>query len=544
MSVVVLRGDASRLPLASASVDAVVCDPPYGLEFMHRSWDTFKPSAARIRTRVDQRTNPADGKSVTSTPEAYVAGQPFQAWCQAWAAECLRVLKPGGHLLAFGGTRTWHRLACGIEDAGFDIRDSIHWIYGSGFPKSLDVSKAIDKVKRRDYVLMAVELGMNVPGRNLDDWTKEGHSPGDKWWEEFKAHLAPEDWGRLERAVLSCAKGKGTRSAIGPVGIGAEDYDLTAPATEDAARWDGWGTALKPAHEPVIVARKPLAGTVAANVLEHGTGALNIDGCRMGSGGYDAPGDRGHEGNRTRAMDFGMTPGHSHDAGRWPPNILLTHSAACEMTGTRRVKGANTPGSSAPEGHRDAYGQIGGQDKSEMRGYQDADGMETVEAWSCANDCPVAELDRQSGARPTGGIVRAKRKSGADRDGNQSAAFGYESRPAGSFTEGYADTGGASRFFPAFRYQAKAPASERPRLEDGTAWPTVKPLELMRWLIRLVTPPGGLVLDPFSGTGTTGEAAALDGFGAILVDRDPQALALTCVRLSKAVQPAMFGLEA
>jgi DNA modification methylase len=129
--------------LPDNSVDAVVTDPPYGLEFMGREWDSFKPSDARIRTRKDGRTNGAE-KSVVSVPEAYRAGEPFQGWCTAWTTDCLRILKPGGHLLAFGGSRTWHRLSSGIEDAGFEIRDSIAWLYGSGFPKSLDVSKAID----------------------------------------------------------------------------------------------------------------------------------------------------------------------------------------------------------------------------------------------------------------------------------------------------------------------------------------------------------------------------------------------------------------
>ena len=141
------HGDCLKVlaEMEAASVDAIITDPPYGLEFMGREWDSFKPPQARIRSRVDGRTNPAEGKSVTVTPESYWAGVPYQEWCEAWARECLRVLKPGGHMLAFGGTRTWHRLTCAVEDAGFEIRDSMHWIYAQGFPKSLDVSKAIDK---------------------------------------------------------------------------------------------------------------------------------------------------------------------------------------------------------------------------------------------------------------------------------------------------------------------------------------------------------------------------------------------------------------
>jgi len=174
---------------------------------MGREWDSFKPSGARLRTRADARTNPAVGASVVTTPESYIAGQPFQSWCEAWAAECLRVLKPGGHLLAFGGTRTYHRLACGIEDAGFEVRDSMHWIYGSGFPKSLDVSKAIDK---------AAGAEREVIGRRTD----RAATPTQAWPVKFFA------------------------------GDHSGEYDasaITAPATDDAARWRaGHGAQARP----------------------------------------------------------------------------------------------------------------------------------------------------------------------------------------------------------------------------------------------------------------------------------------------------------
>jgi site-specific DNA-methyltransferase (adenine-specific) len=397
--------------LPDASVDAVVTDPPYGLEFMGREWDTFRPSQARIRTRTDGRANPAEGKPVTSTPGSYTARQPFQGWCLAWSSECLRVLKPGGHLLAFGGTRTWHRLACAVEDAGFEIRDSISWLYGSGFPKS----------------------------KNLG---------GDR---------------------------------------------------------TGWGTALKPAHEPVVVARKPLAGTVEANMLVHGTGALNIGGCRIAHAGEA---DRARSEAANRHADRSSGPRENHilgdmgqhsraeegnydgSAGRWPPNVLLSHPADCGQ----------------------AY---------------------------CAPGCPVAELDRQSGSIKAGGGAHGT----SPRSGTTGAGIGPGSIPmerSRNF-DGYGDTGGASRFFPAFRWQAKAPASERPRLADGTAHPTVKPLELMRWLVRLVTPPGGLVLDPFAGSGTTAEACVIEGFRCVLAEKDPASAELIKARLAKPIQPAMFG---
>lgn len=318
--------------METASVDAVVTDPPYELGFMGRSWD-----ASGIAYDVD-----------------------------VWR-EALRLLKPGGYLLAFGGTRTYHRLACAVEDAGFEIRDSIDWIYGSGFPKN-----------------------------------------------------------------KAC---------------------------------------LKPAHEPIVMARKPdkksapLPGLDACRVA-HGEG-VNLDAVQRQQ--YRHDGDE----------NWRMRPGHEQPmysaAGRWPPNVLLSEEAA-------------------------------------------------------------AELDGQSGTVKSSGIY-----SPVDHGPNGSAKA--TSFP-GTGVPGtmYADTGGASRFFPIFRYQAKASSKERPRLADGTAWPTVKPLDLMRWLVRLVTPPDGLVLDPFAGTGTTGQACALEGFRCVLIDQDPIAVELARQRLAVPVQVELPGV--
>jgi len=455
--------------LADCSVDAVVTDPPYGLEFMGKDWDgadgfrrslnpadadrdsvfgrasrtgpEYRTSKARIRTRTDGRTNPREGKSVTVTPEAYVAGNLYQRWCEAWAAECLRVLKPGGHMLAFGGTRTYHRLVCAVEDAGFEIRDSIQWIYGSGFPKSLDVGKAIDK---------AAGAQREVTGPNR--WA--GRNP-------VADHA---------RQGLTFADDSYVRSI---------DPPLTAPATDDAARWDGWGTALKPSHEPIVVARKPLAGTIAANVLEHGSGALNIDGCRVDTTD-DLNGGAYTDGRTGRAMAPGGAARNVADlgdfqpaAGRWPPNVLLSPDAAAELD---RQSGVLTSGRLEP--HHDA--------------------------------------------KPTG--------NGSMNGGN------YAGRIHGSFG---GDTGGASRFFPVFRYQAKAPAAERHHDHDGAGHPTVKPLALIAWLVRLVTPPGGLVLDPFAGSGTTGEACIIEGFRCILIEKNPAYAQRIRARLNRPIQPAM-----
>lgn len=378
----IIRGDARHLPLPDASIHAIVTDPPYGLEFMGREWDTFRPANARMRTRQDQRTNPSAGKSTVTVPEAYVAGSPYQNWCQQWASECLRVLKPGGFLLAFGGTRTWHRLTCGIEDAGFEIRDSIAWLNGQGFPKG--------------------------------------------------------------------------------------------------------GQQLKPAHEPIAVARKRLTGTVAANVQTHGAGDLNIDGCRIpATDPYAGPHVNAVYGadSRPRSADA-LVP---HSGGRWPPNVLLGHSDTC-----------------AP----------GGQ---------------------CVSTCPVRELDEQGGDRRSSGHYA----KGSSRCGSKA---GDASIPIdGHSSTSYADAGGASRFFPRFRYQAKAAASERPKV-NGKGHPTVKPLALMQWLVRLVTPPGGLVLDPFCGSGTTLQAAHLEGFRAIGLDSDPASIDLAIRRLTRLQHP-LFDLD-
>jgi site-specific DNA-methyltransferase (adenine-specific) len=380
--------------------------------------------------------------------------------------EVLRVLKPGAHLLAFGGTRTYHRMVCAIEDAGFEIRDSIHWVYGSGFPKSLDVSKAIDS---------AAGAVREVVGKS------SRHGGGTMQGASFQVDCAIPD--------------------------------LTAPATHEAEQWDGWGTALKPAHEPIVIARKPLAGTVAANVLAHGTGGINVDACRIEYASKDdqaaaaaaAAAQRAcQQQNGTQPFSGGYSDGpgsipgflDKQSLGRWPPNLLLTHSEDCGST--------------------------------------------------CVDGCPVAEMDRQSGERPgmSGG--------GKHRPDYQGGMFGAIDSDAAR-----GDSGGASRFFPVFRYEAKAGRSERewgceaiaperkndgrktdrevPNLRNTKAvhnfHPTVKPVALMRWLARLVTPPGGRVLDLYAGSGTTGCACVAEGFDFTGIELKPEHVAICEARI-------------
>jgi site-specific DNA-methyltransferase (adenine-specific) len=388
------------------SIDAIVCDPPYGIGFMGKEWDghgdgrswaTMGGLTGRDNTTHSERGGAMHaGKYDLRLP----AMHGFQTWCEAWATEAYRILKPGAHLLAFGGTRTYHRLACAVEDAGFEIRDSLLWLYGSGFPKSLDVSKAIDKAAGAE------------PDRITDNESGSLGGFGDAGWNATPRQL---------------------------------HYD--EPQTPDAQRWQGWGTALKPSHEPIVVARKPLSGTVAANVLAHGTGALNIDGCRVEGDGHlrwSEPRDMGYHGG----TDSNGTA-EVNTSGRWPSNVILSPESA-------------------------------------------------------------AELDEQSGELNSPATYT--------RTAHAEGEWLHAAKPAGSEQLGYGDTGGASRFF----YCAKASRAERNAGTKRNVHPTVKPLALMRWLVRLVTPPGGTVLDPFTGSGTTGAAAALEGFDFIGIEREPE----------------------
>jgi site-specific DNA-methyltransferase (adenine-specific) len=392
-------GDCLELlpTLGQASVDAIVTDPPYGLGFMGKAWDSGKSFVER-KQGTDRCGNHNPTCSADAARTRKVENRHFGEWCESWARECLRVLKPGGHLLAFGGSRTYHRLACAIEDAGFEIRDQIMWIYGQGFPKSLDVSKAIDKAAGE--------------------------------WRGRAGKI-------IERTVDQVAKGT--------------EYERTekgAPATDAARKWQGFGTALKPAHEPIVLARKPLIGTVAANVLAHGTGALNIDGCRVGTT-KNVPASASKTPNNIYGA--GMTSlsggtensGFDPNIGRWPANIILD--------GSDEVVGA------FPDG---------------------------------------------TGGGSTTPRSPRREGSGWDRPANHSHHGAKQN---------YDGVGSAARFF----YSAKASKKER----RGSKHPTVKPLALMRYLVRLITPPGGIVLDCFAGSGTTGEAARAEGFKAILIEQ-------------------------
>jgi site-specific DNA-methyltransferase (adenine-specific) len=385
-------------------IDSIVTDPPYELGFMGKKWDS-----TGIAYNVDM-----------------------------WR-ECLRVLKPGGHLLSFGGTRTYHRMACAIEDAGFEIRDMIEYFYGSGFPKSMDISKQIDKKAGAERKV----IGKREVSK---DYTRNGL--------------------RGDMLVLGNAK--------------ATKINITEPTTPEAKQWDGWGTALKPAHEPIVVARKPLSEkNVVDNVLKWGTGGINVDGCRIELNGeknpsiarYNSTPQKGNNGweHKNRGGNFNEQTKKSMEQGRFPANLIFDEEAAAmldEQTGTLKSG--------------------------------------KVESWH-KSDTPTGN-----------GNTHGKMKGIAT-------------------TRGFGDSGGASRFF----YCAKASKKER---GEGNNHPTVKPLALMRYLVRLITPPGGIVLDPFTGSGTTLIASKLEGFFYLGIEREQQYCEIARQRVEQAqMQGKLFA---
>jgi site-specific DNA-methyltransferase (adenine-specific) len=415
--------------LADNSIDSIVTDPPYELGFMGKKWD--------------------------SSGIAYSV----ELWQQ-----CLRVLKPGGHLLSFGGTRTYHRVAVAIEDAGFELRDSIAWLYGSGFPKSLDVSKAIDK---------AAGAQREVVGTN------KRHIGSETWQAEDGGRWDPRD-----------ADDKGYKS-----------FDITAPSTPEAQTWQGWGTALKPAFEPVIVARKPIEGTVANNVLKWGTGGLNIDGSRIvgeanRASGWSKSGSRASENLAMSGANYDREPKPDNSLGRWPANIILdpyTAELLDHQSGTSTSKSANKG--------LQVSGQAGGLGGSKPN-YKD--GTDTVRGHNDSGGASrffyVAKASKRD------------RNEGLEELETKVIEIGDE-RPSGN------------------SWERRGKGQDTPRQNFH---PTVKPTSLMEYLIKLVTPPNGTVLDPFTGSGSTGKAAILQGFDFIGIEMTEEYLPIIEGRLKHA----------
>ena len=422
----ILEGDVlERLAeLPDGSVHCVVTDPPYHLTAGKKggsgeaSLNENSP-AGRSRVTTGFMGQAWDGGDIAFRPET---------WRAVW-----RVLKPGGYLLAFGGTRTYHRMVCAIEDAGFEIRDQIQWIYGQGFPKSLDVSKAIDK---------------------------------------------------------------------------AAGLEITAASTDAAKQWEGWGTALKPAHEPIVVARKPFSGTVAANVLQHGTGALNIDGCRI-------EGEAVPINKLEKWSGFGqeVRPNYTptiNTQGRWPANVV--HDGSEELLAAfpdaPGMCGPVRPDSGTGQKTDGIYGTFATNSNHDPRG----------DSGSAARFFYTAKADREDRNE---GCEEIEPKVFAQSRGAQAALRDGKDEYRGSGDIGL------NRF-----------------TTRSNCHPTVKPVDLMRWLVRLVTPPGGTVLDCFCGSGSTLKAALLEGFDCIGIDSDPHWCSIARARCEHVIATDMPLLRA
>lgn len=449
--------DLLRL-LPDNCVDAVVVDLPYEIGFMSASWD---------------RT-----------------GIAFDV--EMWR-EVLRALKPGGHILSFGGTRTYHRMACAIEDAGAWFRDQIDWLYGEGMPKGLNISKAID---RKAGATRPV-VGTRVLTGNAAQTTKE--------------------------------KGGTYAAGTDSRGVPPKVIEVTAPATEEAQRWDGWGTGLKPGHEPIAMAMKPLDGTFEHNVRKWGTGAINVAACRVGNAErINMP--AGNDGSGTSlAMSLTGMPSDASPTiatGRWPANLILSHAEGCQLVGARKVKAAPPWNDNRPPS------LFTGAETSPVH-HTDGDGFETVDDYRCVDGCPVGMLDGQGGYRESGTL------SGNEPSATHSLVYSGGARRSGVT---YGDAGTVSRYFTTFPYEQffyepKASQAERERgcewmeeevVDDGRHTPndtpyqrgkkkrknthaTVKPVGVTRWCTRLVCRRGGLVLDMTCGSGTGGIAALAEG---------------------------------
>ena len=591
--------------LPDNSVDSVVTDPPYGLEFMGKEWDApwakqftginGGPPLPDRQLHVNPRCVACGGyQRGTKKPcqcdtpkfndtQAAAVGRKnrgFQDWCELWAAECLRVLKPGGHMLAFGGTRTFHRLTCAVEDAGFEIRDNLAWLYGSGFPKSRDIGKAIDAMggipDLSDEIAVAIKAAREARG-----WTKGqadrhfcGGSTNWTWYEGRKGVARPPssaDFARIvtewpELAYLAESIAAVEREVIGrsahKSGIGnaskghytvggtvAEHVDITAPATEAAQQWDGWGTALKPAFEPIVVARKPLSErTVAANVLRWGTGALNIDGSRIEtsdnlnggtySSNYNAKVPDGDE--RTGAALGMYQPGAKpkgpfvQPSGRWPANVILDEGQAAQLD--QQSGALKSPGTyqrnSVGFDNDTAYGHFDDQ-RTMQSGFGDSGGASRF--FKVAQTDPLDQLPARFYYTAKAGsderVTYTKLGAGF---GNQNYG-GYKTRTCDTCEVRFPATGDQPCGHDGWSWQ-----EQLDRKPDTVAHPTVKPLDLMRWLVRLVTPPGGTVLEPFAGSGTTVEACILEGFRCIAIEREADYLPLITQRIHRRRDPVAY----
>lgn len=444
--------------------DSVVTDPPYGLG---KEPDAMEVMQAWIK----------DG--FYEVKGAGFMGKEWDAFVPQplfWK-EVYRVLKPGAHVLSFFGTRTYDWGVMAMRFAGFEVRDCIQWLYGSGFPKSHNIGKAVDKLEGNEREI--------VPSTR--------HS------------------GRVENSPYH-AKGI---------------VDKIPTNSKGNSKWEGWGSALKPANEPIVLARKPLEKglSIAENVLKWSTGGINIDGCRVGTEGatersHQSEYPKKEDGTEDRSGHWARV-GHSIkelNKGRFPANLILTHHPECECKGLKKIKPSNGSGKASDKGGGFSKGMFGDGTSDNIGGsFVDENGQETIEDWNCHPGCPIRIMDEQSG------IVKGVYGMNVKMNKNSNIYGKYDSKSNTKINYGISDIGGASRFF----YCAKSSKSERNRgLEDifqkSNSHPTVKPVKLMQYLVRLITPPNGIVLDPFAGSGTTAVAAKLESVQYVCIEQNKE----------------------
>ena len=460
--------------LPENSVDSIVTDPPYGLSFMGKKWDYDVPS--------------------------------IELW-----KEAIRVLKPGGHLLSFGGSRTYHRMAVNIEDAGFEIRDQIMWVYGSGFPKSHNIGKAVDKITRGNRVVELIdalleeghtlkELGDKAGIPSLEssyrDWTTD-HNPEERSWDRLLNGLGFSEEDGLNIVEKRKVKLGGGNAYTFREG---EARESTINITKGTSPYEGWGTALKPAHETIVVARKPLSeSTIAENVLKWGCGGINIDACRIPANwkeerpeswfnsGKSKSGEATYGGNLKTLQD--STVGERlNSGGRFPANFI--HDGSDEVVGlfpdsksTANVRHNKASKNVAMSGDNLGHTSYGHNDSGSASRFFKSCPYEEGEGASFAYFPKASKKDRNEGCEE------------------------LEKKAGGSNAKGYTED------------VAKGVDRNRP---VANFHPTVKPTSLMQYLVRLVTPKGGTVLDPFMGSGSTGKACVLEGFDFIGIELDPE----------------------
>lgn len=456
------------------SIDAVITDPPYGLGFMNKEWDSPEKLRALTQRESDRSAErKAEGKSPTDAPfsksvppglaiKGAKEGKWFQEWCELWAVECLRILKPGGHILSFSAPRTYHRMATAFEDAGFEIRDQLMWVFGSGFPKSHNIGKAIDKIEGNEREVV-------------------GDNPNH-------------------------------RKTSGLLELGFQDGKESSTISKGNSDWEGWGTALKPAHEPIVMARKPLSEkSIAENVLKHGTGGINIDGSRIGTDDVLSIGS-GKVGYGSN-MD-GSNKGEQHSAGRFPANIIFDEEAGQlldEQSGVGK-SGYN------PNAQTKQYGggSFGGGKTNEGNGYGDKGGA------SRFFYCPKA--------------AKKDRNEGLDDFEERDTAITNQSKKCVKCNKWELAASGD--------YICECEIPEWKNTQSKNFHPTVKPTDLMRYLINLITPPNGTILDPFMGSGSTGKAAVRCGVNFIGIEKEQEYMDIARARIeheqNKPTQTKLF----